>query len=283
MRRRNKPLPAGRRFRTARSSVGGVEPFAATCSNALEHFETPRADGAGRPPSHGRRSARSCPVALGDQVERVAQMEAGDRAARALEQAVAGRARRRSRPVQPVLQARGDDADHALVEVVVEDGDRGSAVARRRSAVEQRLSACRCIVRLDLAPLAVDGVELLGEFARRGRRRRWSGIRCRASCRPGGRRRSGAGRARSRSRRRWPGAASRPATREQCGDARLHAAGAHPLQALRHQAAVVGVEPDHVGDGAQRDQVEQRVQPAAACRASNAPRRRSSARSASST
>jgi hypothetical protein len=47
---------------------------------------------------------------------------------------------------------------------------------------------------------------------------------------------------------------------EQRGDAGMHAAGAHALQALRHQDAVVGVELDHVGHRAQRDQVEQRVQ-----------------------
>ena len=57
----------------------------------------------------------------------------------------------------------------------------------------------------------------------------------------------------------WRG--SRPATREQRGDAGLHAAGADPLQALRDQAAVVAVEPHDVGDGAERDQVEQGVEP----------------------
>jgi hypothetical protein len=48
---------------------------------------------------------------------------------------------------------------------------------------------------------------------------------------------------------------------EQRGHARLHAPLADALEALRHQPAVVGVELDHVGHGAQRDQVEQRVQP----------------------
>ena len=51
-----------------------------------------------------------------------------------------------------------------------------------------------------------------------------------------------------------------PGGREQRGDARLHAAGADALQPLRDEAAVVGVEPDDVGDGAERDQVEQRVE-----------------------
>ena len=52
-----------------------------------------------------------------------------------------------------------------------------------------------------------------------------------------------------------------PGRREQRRDARLHAAGADALQALRDEAAVVGVEPHHVGHGAERDQVEQRVEP----------------------
>ncbi|MCY1544970.1 hypothetical protein D9M68_808850 [compost metagenome] len=46
---------------------------------------------------------------------------------------------------------------------------------------------------------------------------------------------------------------------EQRRHARRHGAGAHALQALRHEAAVVGVELDHVGDGAQRHQRQQRV------------------------
>ncbi len=49
--------------------------------------------------------------------------------------------------------------------------------------------------------------------------------------------------------------------REQRGDARLHAAGADALQALGDQAAVVAVEADDVGDGAERDEIEQRVEP----------------------
>ena len=74
-----------------------------------------------------------------------------------------------------------------------------------------------------------------------------------------------------------------PGDREQRGDARLHAAGADPLQPVRDEAAVVAVEADDVGDGAERDQVEQGVEPRLRPRASNSPRSRSSARSASST
>ena len=44
------------------------------------------------------------------------------------------------------------------------------------------------------------------------------------------------------------------------GQAGLQAAFAHALQALADQDAVVAVELDHVGDGAQRDEVEQRAQ-----------------------
>ena len=71
--------------------------------------------------------------------------------------------------------------------------------------------------------------------------------------------------------------------REQRRHAGLHAPGADALQALRHQAAVVGVEPDHVGHRAQRHQVEQGVEPRLRARRRSAPRARSSARVASST
>ena len=59
--------------------------------------------------------------------------------------------------------------------------------------------------------------------------------------------------------------ASSPAgSGKQCRHARLHAPGADALQALRHQPAVVGVEPHDVGHGAQRHQVEQFAGPSRA-------------------
>ena len=70
---------------------------------------------------------------------------------------------------------------------------------------------------------------------------------------------------------------------EQRGDAGLHAAGADALETLRDEQAVVRVEPHHVGDGAERDEVEQAIE--ARLRGPRRTRRaaRSSARSASST
>jgi hypothetical protein len=47
---------------------------------------------------------------------------------------------------------------------------------------------------------------------------------------------------------------------EERGHARGHGAGADAAQALRHQAAVVGVELHHVGHGAERDQRQQRIE-----------------------
>ncbi len=47
---------------------------------------------------------------------------------------------------------------------------------------------------------------------------------------------------------------------KQCRDARLHAAGAHAFQALRDQYAIVGVELDDVGYGAESHEVEQCIE-----------------------
>ena len=107
-------------------------------------------------------------VALGHQVERVAQVEAGDRAARALElvllaRRLAGR-EHEGRPVKLVLDARGDDADHAFVEVGVEHADRRRrllAFLEQRFGHRQRLLAH---VAFDLAPLAVDAVQRARQF-----------------------------------------------------------------------------------------------------------------------
>jgi hypothetical protein len=67
-------------------------------------------------------------VALGHQVERIAQVETGNRPARTLEfvrlaRRLAGR-EHEGRPVQLVLDARSHDAHHTLVKIRVEDADR---------------------------------------------------------------------------------------------------------------------------------------------------------------
>ena len=47
---------------------------------------------------------------------------------------------------------------------------------------------------------------------------------------------------------------------EQRTQARLHAAATNPRESLRDEDAIVVIESDHVGDGAQRHQVEQAAQ-----------------------
>ena len=92
------------------------------------------------------------------QVERVAQVKAGDGPSGTFDPAVAARREGDGRAVELVLQARRDDADHALVPGGVEDGD-GRAVGRTE-LVQQR--QCMLVhAGLDLAPFAVDAVELL--------------------------------------------------------------------------------------------------------------------------
>jgi hypothetical protein len=48
-----------------------------------------------------------------------------------------------------------------------------------------------------------------------------------------------------------------PGGAQQRHDARLPASGAQPLQPLRHEIAVVGVERHHIGDRAERDEIRQ--------------------------
>ena len=55
--------------------------------------------------------------------------------------------------------------------------------------------------------------------------------------------------------------ASRPATWNSAAMPGCRPAGADALQSLRHQHAVVVVEPHDVGDRAERDEVEQRIEP----------------------
>ena len=154
--------------------------------------------------------------------------------------------------------------------------------ARACSACEQRLGLL-AHAGLDVAPLAVDRVEQLRQL---GGARRVVGEQALDAERHVGQAAGGVD-ARPEREAEVERAGTRRASRagggEQRGDAGLHAAGADALQALRDQAAVVGVEPDHVGHRAERDQVEQRVEARLRRRGVNAPRSRSSARSASST
>ena len=158
-----------------------------------------------------------------------------------------------------VFHAAGDDADHALVKAGVEQhhGRRLRALARQLG--EQRLGLL-VHAGLQIAPLAVDGVERGGQFVGA---RRIVGEQALDAQRHVGQPAGGVD-ARPDREAEVFGAAQRgvaPGGRQQRRHAGLHAAAADALQALRHQPAVVGVELDHVGHGAQRHQVEQAVQP----------------------
>ena len=67
-------------------------------------------------------------MTLGDKVQRIAQMKARNRAARSLEFVLLARrlagGKHKGRPVQLVLDARGDDAEHAFMEFRVKNRNR---------------------------------------------------------------------------------------------------------------------------------------------------------------
>ena len=192
--------------------------------------------------------------ALGDEVERIAQVQAGNRAAGALDDAAFAGGKGEHRAVQLVLDARGEDADDAFVPACVEQGDAGRRVVGvERFEQDQRLFLH---AGFDLAALAVERVELLGDLqgaagvfgeqafdAEAHVGEAAGGIQARAE-----------DEAEVHRRRLFRVAAG---GLEQRGEAGLQLAGAHALQALADQDAVVAVELDDVGDGAERDEVEQ--------------------------
>ena len=152
-----------------------------------------------------------------------------------------------------LFDAPGDNADHPLVPARLEQGDAG-ALARIETV--EREHGVGLHVGLDAAALAVEAVELLRDVHGAGdvvgdqafdAERHVGQTACGVQARPqaeahvesAGARRLTAGGAEQRT---YPGA---------------HLAGAHAGQALRHQNAVVAIERHHVGDGAERDQVEQ--------------------------
>lgn len=165
-----------------------------------------------------------------------------------------------------LLDARGDDADDALVPVGVEERDAGALAGRRVARVGvgqgQFLEVGERLLLhtgLDLLAFAVERVELLrdaerapgvvGDQALDAERH--------VGQPPGGARRGPTMKPRS-----VDVAFGRVAAggAKERGDARVELAGAHAAQPLVDQDAVVAVERYDVGDGAQRDQVEQRAQ-----------------------
>src|SRR6266511_4455758 len=121
---------------------------------AREILRAQRRSGGGRVPPEAQQQPRG---ALGDEIERIAQMQARDGAARALD--FAGRAwrKREGRAVVAVLDAAGEDPDHALVPGRIVEAD-----AARLADVELReeLLGLEPHVRLDRTPLVVELIEL---------------------------------------------------------------------------------------------------------------------------
>ena len=247
-----------------RSSVGGVQPFLRHLDQRLlEHVELVLGDRAAGRHRMAAEAQQHAGVALGHQVQRIAQVKAGDRAARALElvllaRRLAGR-EHEGRAVQLVLDARGDDAHHAFVEVGVEHADGGG---RLLAFVEQRFHDLHRLLAhaaLDVAALAVDRVQRARQLvaarrvvgqqafdAQRHVRQPAGGVDARAEREAEVERGGDLRVARRR--------------REQAGQPAGQGAGADALQALGDQPPVVGVELDHVGHGAQRHQRQQAVE-----------------------
>ena len=129
---------------------------------------------------------------------------------------------------------------------------------------------------LDVAPLAVDASSCGGEFggAAGSSVSRHSMPSVMSASRPAALMRGPSAKPKSNALAR---SCLRAGDVEQRGDARLHAAGADALQALRDQAAVVGVELDDVGHGAERHESSS-ASSRGCVAASKRPRARSSAR-----
>jgi hypothetical protein len=279
-------------FQRARA-IGGCQQLVGDLrkqlAKAQSRFAQRHAGGHGVPAKAQQQARR----ALGHQIEGVAQVQAGDRTARALDLAAVAAGKGKHRAMQFLLDARGDDADDALVPVGVEQRHRGAPAASRQPSrqVGGRHRPWRAAQRLflharfDLAPLAIERVELLRDVhrpslvvgdqafdAQRHVGQAAGGVEARAD--------------------HETEVDARRLRRVASGGAKNGAqAGRQPalpdaLQALADEHAVVVVEFDDVGDGAERDQVEQRWR--ASVRFVRSPprnqwRSRNSARSASIT
>ena len=194
-------------------------------------------------------------VGGGHRVQHVAQVQAGYRAAGALEHALlAGRGEGDHRPVHRLLDPRGEDAHHPFVPVRPVQAQRGGQLALAQPRHFQHGGVAHAL--LDAAPLPVDGVQLFGEAARLFLAVRQQAFDAVAhvgeaaggvEARPGGE---------AQVRRHYFGrvAAGHAQQGAQAGAA---LAGADAAQALLHQDAVGVVQDHHVGHGAQGHQVQQ--------------------------
>ncbi len=153
----------------ATGECGSVQPLLRYFVQALlEVVKIFLCDGAARRHGVAAKAQQHARVALGHQIQRVAQVEAWDGAARAFELVLlarrgAGRKHKRG-AVQFVLDARGHDADHAFMKVGVEHTNGGR---RFFVFVKQRFSDGKGLLAhaaFNLAALAVDAVQHLGQF-----------------------------------------------------------------------------------------------------------------------
>ena len=243
-----------------------VEPFArdllrSAASKRVEVVLGERAAGRHRVAAEALQHAG---VALAHQVERVAQVKAGDRAARALEQRRPARARRRrSAGAARSFRRDGDDADHALVEA---RGRRcasaGGGVAVAASARSSSASACSRMP----ASTSRRSRLMRVEHAARARRRapassvsRHSMPSVMSDSRPAALMRGPSAKPKSKALARARVARRRrrtaPPRRAACA---RRGCACRPCATRRR---LLASSLHHVGHGAERDQVEQRVEP----------------------
>ena len=90
--------------------------------------------------------------------------------------------------MKPVLEPRGDDADDALMPRRTKQAER-VRVARVERQRRERIERLVLHRRLDVAPLAIEPIELARRARSASRRRRQAGSGCRSTCRRDARRR----------------------------------------------------------------------------------------------
>src|SRR5689334_6373613 len=104
---------------------------------AAERVESRPLDRAARRHRVPAEAQQQSGLPLADEVERVAQMKAFDRATRSLQRAVAADCEDEGRPAQPVLETRRDDADDAFVKRRIEDREgRFERACQRKRALD---------------------------------------------------------------------------------------------------------------------------------------------------
>jgi hypothetical protein len=187
------------------------------------------------------------------QIQGVAQVQAGDGAAGAAQQAVAGVGEDEGGAVVAFLQARGQQAHHALVPARVEQDDAGAV--GDLDAVQQGQGLVLHF-RFDAAPFPVELVQFAGQgqgMIAVGCQQTFD-AQAHVGEAAGGVEAGADGEAQVLAAGPGEGAAGHL---EQGLDAGPGLALADAGQALGHQQAVVGVQPHHVGHGAQGHQVQQ--------------------------